>query len=82
MDTIIITFENRDTKFCTDIEVPLDISADDLVTALNVAYHLEMDTPEKRFLRAERPYALIKGNATLRELGLRDASHVYHQKGA
>lgn len=59
-----------------DLEVPLDISANDLVNALNIAYELDIDTSNIKncYLKAERPITLLKGNKTLAEFGLRNGS--------
>lgn len=58
-----------------DLEVPLDISANELCSAL---FHIYL--PEKYgdatqyYLKAERPIALLRGERTLREYGIRDGS--------
>ena len=58
------------------MEVPLSISANELVTALNTAYELGIDTSDIKncYLKAENPIALLKGNKTLEEFGLRNGS--------
>ena len=52
------------------------ISANDLVNALNTAYELGIDTSDIKncYLKAENPIALLKGNKTLAEFGLRNGS--------
>ena len=67
-------------NFSTDIELPLDITANELVIALNSAYSLGIDTSDIKncFLRSERPIALLKGNKTLRESGIRNGSEIYY----
>ena len=59
-----------------DIEVPLDITANDLVIAWNNAYNLEIKTDNLMdvYLKAENPIAFLKGNATLSEYKIRDGS--------
>lgn len=71
---IILNIVNR--NFTADLEVPLDISANDLVNALNTAYALGIDTSDIKncYLKAENPIALLKGNKTLAEFGLRNGS--------
>jgi len=71
---IILNITKRD--FTVDLEVPLDISANDLVNALNVAYKLDIDISNIKncYLKAENPIALLKGNKTLAEFGLRNGS--------
>lgn len=71
---IILNITKR--NFTVDLEVPLDISANDLVNALNSAYELGIDTSDIKncYLKAESPIALLKGNKTLAEFGLRNGS--------
>ena len=75
-DLAIITLNITRRDFTVDLEVPLDISANDLVNALNSAYDLGIDTSDIKncYLKAENPIALIKGNKTLAEFGLRNGS--------
>jgi uncharacterized ubiquitin-like protein YukD len=75
-DTAIIVFNIIKRNFTVDLEVPLDISANDLVNALNTAYELNIDTSDIKncYLKAENPIALLKGNKTLAEFGLRNGS--------
>ena len=71
---IILNIVQR--KFTVDIEVPLDISANDLVNGLNIAYKLGIDTSDIKncYLKMENPIALLKGNKRLSEFGLRNGS--------
>lgn len=75
-DTAIIIFNIIKRNFTVDLEVPLDISANDLVNALNTAYELNIDTSDIKncYLKAENPIVLLKGNKTLAEFGLRNGS--------
>lgn len=75
-DSAIIIFNIIKRNFSVDLEVPLDISANELVIALNSAYKLEIDTSDIKncYLKAENPIALLKGNKTLAEFGLRNGS--------
>lgn len=75
-DTAIIVFNIIKRKFTVDLEVPLDISANELVIALNTAYELGIDTTDIKncYLKAENPIALLKGNKTLAEFGIRNGS--------
>ena len=59
-----------------DLEIPLSISANELVEALNTAYDLNIDVSDIKncYLKSENPIALLKGNKTLAEFGLRDGS--------
>lgn len=75
-DTAIIVFNIAKRKFTVDLEVPLDISANELVVALNTAYELGIDIMDIKncYLKAENPIALLKGNKTLAEFGIRNGS--------
>lgn len=75
-ETAIIILNITKRNFTVDLEVPLDISANDLVNALNTAYELGIDTSDIKncYLKAENPIALLKGNKTLAEFGLRNGS--------
>jgi hypothetical protein len=58
-----------------DLEVPLDISASELCSALFQKYLPEQFGDMQRYyLKAERPVALLRGERTLREYGMRDGS--------
>lgn len=75
-ETAIIILNITKRNFTVDLEVPLDISANDLVNALNTAYELGIDTSDIKncYLKAENPISLLKGNKTLAEFGLRNGS--------
>ncbi len=58
-----------------DLEVPLDISANELCAALFQKFLPEQHGDMKQYyLKAERPSALLRGERTLREYGIRDGS--------
>lgn len=75
-DVAIIIFNIVKRQFTIDLEVPLDITANELVIALNTAYDLGIDTTNIKncFLKAENPIALLRGNKTLIEYGIRNGS--------
>lgn len=72
----IIIFRIHKRKEEYDLEIPLDISANELVNALNTAYNLGIDTANIKncFLQAENPVALLKGNKLLSDYGLRNGT--------
>ena len=74
--TAIIIFNAPSMGISVDLEVPLNISANDLFVALNSAYHLGLDSENIKdcYLRAEYPIALLKGSRTLAEFGIRNGS--------
>lgn len=72
----IIVFEISERKESFDLEIPLDISANDLIIALNSAFKLGIDVSDikKCYLSSEHPIALIRGDKSLKEFGIRDGS--------
>lgn len=75
-ETAIIIFNIIKRNFTVDLEVPLDISANDLVNALNTAYDLGIDTSDMKncYLKMENPISLLKGNKLLADFGMRNGS--------
>lgn len=61
-----------------DLEVPLNITANELVTGINSAYELGIDTSDVKncFLRAENPIMLLRGEKTLAEFGVRNGTRI------
>lgn len=75
-NTAIVILKIHKKKLVVDLEIPLDISANELVFALNTAYDLGIDTSDIKncYLKAENPIALLKGDRTLADFGLRNGS--------
>ncbi|MBE6817537.1 MAG: hypothetical protein E7517_00055 [Ruminococcaceae bacterium] len=75
-NSVIIIFRIIKRQFEVDLEVPLDISANELVNALNTAYDLGIDVSDVKncYLKAESPIALLKGNKLLSEYGVRNGT--------
>lgn len=59
-----------------DVDVPLDITAGELMQGLNEAYQLGLDTEDASqcYLKAENPVVLLHGRRTLGEFGIMDGS--------
>ncbi len=59
-----------------DIDIPFDISANELIIALNTALELGMDTTDisRCHLKTENPIALLRGNKLLRDFRLREGT--------
>lgn len=76
MERAIVVFKMIERKQSLDIDIPLDISANDLVLALNSAFGLKIDTLDIKncYLKSENPIALLRGSQTLKEYGIRDGS--------
>lgn len=72
----VIIFNDHRTNKNIDVEVPLDITAADLVISLNSAFDLGIDTADVSncYLKAEKPIVLLRGNKTLAQYGIRNGS--------
>lgn len=72
----VIIFNNIKKNESIDLEIPLDITANDLVIGLNTAYELGIDTSDQKkcFLKAENPFALLKGSKKLSDFGVRNGT--------
>lgn len=76
----IVVFYMVRRNLQVDLEIPLDISANELVNGLNIAYGLGIDVSDMKncYLKAENPIALLKGNRLLSELGVRNGTTIYY----
>lgn len=81
-ETAIVEFFNCLDRKKTEIEVPLHITANDLVLALNEAFGLGMKTEDifSCYLIAENPIAFLRGNKTLEEFGIRNGSLIIYKR--
>lgn len=75
-NTVVVILVIPSRRLKVDLEVNLDITATELAIAINSAYQLGIDTSNIRncYIKSERPIALLRGNKTLREFGLRNGS--------
>jgi len=81
-ERVIVRFVARNKNISCDIEIPLDITANDLIIGLNDAYNLEIDLSDIRqcYLSCENPVALLKGKRLLGEYGIRDGSLITYYR--
>ena len=81
--TAIIDFKDLDNGLEVELEIPLDITANDLSLALNEAYNLRMDTENifSCYLVAENPIAFLRGNKMLEEFGVRNGTIIIYKRG-
>ncbi len=79
-DRAIVILNIVKRNISVDLEIPLNISANDLVIAINDGYGLGIDTTDvkKCYLKTEKPIALLKGNKTLAEFGIRNGTEIYY----
>ena len=78
-ERILAVLERHREGKRTDVDLPLNITANEAIIGLNQAFGLGMDTSDlsRCFLRTENPIALLKGNRTLEEFGLRDGTVIH-----
>ena len=78
-ERIVAVLERHRERKRTDVDLPLNITANEAIIGLNQAFGLGMDTSDlsRCFLRTENPIALLKGNRTLEEFGLRDGTVIH-----
>lgn len=78
-ETVVAVLNITKRNTVKDIEIPLHITANELVVALNEAYDLKIDTSNVKncYLKAEKPIALLRGNKTLAEFGVRNGTVIY-----
>ncbi len=78
-DRVTVVFAMTVRGECHDIEIPLSITANELLLALREAYGLKIDLSDrdKYCLKAENPIALLKGGRTLEEFGIRKGTIIY-----
>ena len=70
---IVVNMVRRGERY--DLEVPLDISANELCTAISEMFFPRQQHKINQFyLKTEKPIALLRGERTLREYGIRDGS--------
>jgi uncharacterized ubiquitin-like protein YukD len=75
-DRVVIVLKIIDRAYETDLDIPLDITVNELLEGINVAYALGIDTSNAAncFLRASNPVALLRGSKLLREYGIRNGT--------
>jgi len=78
-EKIIVELFRKDGNVICDLEIPLHITAIELLQALNQSLHLGIRTEQIAdcFLVAENPIALLRGNVELAEYGLHDGSRIF-----
>lgn len=82
MDTIVVRFKNLRRNTEVDLDIPVTMTANELVIALNEVYELGIDVSNIKscYLQAENPITLLRGNKTIEEMGLRNGSIIYYTK--
>lgn len=75
-ERFVAVFRWHKKNYEIDLDIPFDISANELIFALNEALDLGMDTSDLSscHLKAENPIALLRGNKLLRDFRLREGT--------
>lgn len=75
---IVILIKEGQSKG-VDVEIPLNIAANELIYGLNRGFNLgiNMDDPNECYLRVENPIALLTGEKMVKEYGIRNGSRIY-----
>ena len=78
----IVEFINKNDNSKTELEIPINITANDLIIALNKAFNLEMDIENifNCYLVAETPIAFLHGNKELSEYGIRNGTKIIFKR--
>lgn len=81
-ERVLITFIDKNKGKSTELEVPLSITANDLIIAVNAAFSLGMDIENifGCYLASNEPIALLRGDNTLESYGIRNGSVIIYQE--
>lgn len=77
-EKVVLQFERLKTGEKMDIEVPLQITANELLYSLNQGLHLGIDLNDitQCYLTSENPIALLKGDVLLEEYGVHEGTKI------
>lgn len=81
MDKVSVEFHDGSRNRTVDVEIPLFLTANELVIALAKAYDLPLNTedPHQVYMRAENPIALLSGQQTLEHLGIANGTRIFYE---
>lgn len=79
---VIVMLKLHKQNKSLDLEIPLNITANELFHAVNEAFRLGENEalPENCYLQAENPIALLKGNRTLEDFGIHNATIIHYTR--
>lgn len=80
-NSVIMIFDYKRMNRCIDIEVPLNITANELIYGLNKGLNLgiNIDDVSQCYLCTENPIALLRGDELLEKYGLRNGTIIRFQ---
>ena len=75
-NSVIVIFDNQKTNKKMDIEVPLNISANELIYGLNIGLRLGINTDNvaECYLCCDNPKVLLRGNDELSKFGIHEGT--------
>lgn len=78
-DKIIVIVNIPFLNVRDDLEIPVNISAIDLISALSYIYKIPVERSNifNYYLKADNPKALLRGEKPLIDYGLRDGSEIW-----
>ena len=81
-EKVIVIFHHIKRNEMFDLELPLEISANELILALNQGLELGMDIKDisQRYLKITNPIALLKGNKSLTEFGIHNGTEIWYDR--
>ncbi|MBQ6399575.1 MAG: hypothetical protein IJI21_05570 [Clostridia bacterium] len=81
MDTVSVEFHDRSRDRTVDVQIPLFLTAGELVAALTHAYDLpiNLEDPAQVYMRAENPIAFLAGQQTLEQLGIANGTRIFFE---
>lgn len=84
LEKIVIVFRQIKNRmvFDSELEIPTNMTANDLIVALNQLFDLGMNINKIQscYLKAENPIALLKGDKTIADIGLINGSIVIYNE--
>lgn len=77
-DTAVVMVYIPERNIREDLEIPLNITANELIQAIASIYSLELrqDALETYYLKADSPKCLIRSGKTLKEFGIREGTEI------
>ena len=81
-DKVVVILKRNELDKGIDVEIPTNISANELIYGLNQGFGLgiNMDNPRECFLRVENPVALLRGEKMVKEFGIRNGSTIHAER--
>lgn len=77
-ENVVVIFERINTGETFDLEVPLNITVNELLYGLNTGLNLGLDLEDSSqcYLTTENPIGLLKGNVLLSDCGIHNGTKI------